>query len=113
GDISNTTTDSNLDIMSWYSSNSGSTPHAVAQKQANAWGIFDMHGNIYEWCNDWYGTYPTGSVTDPVGALSGSYRVLRGGYWVNTAQNCRSAKRGYGSPGIQGDSLGMRLVRTN
>jgi len=113
GDISNTTTDPNLDIMGWYSSNSGSTPHAVAQKQANAWGLFDMHGNIFEWCNDWYGTYPTGSVTDPVGALSGTYRVLRGCYWVNNAQNCRLAKRGYGNPDTNGDSLGVRLVRIN
>jgi formylglycine-generating enzyme required for sulfatase activity len=79
GDISDTTTDSNLDVMGWYDSNSGSTPHAVAQKKPNAWGLFDMHGNVHEWCNDWYGTYPDISVTDPGGSSSGSYRVLRGG----------------------------------
>jgi len=67
--------------MGWYDSNSGSTTHAVAQKQANAWGLFDMHGNVYEWCNDWYDTYPDISVTDPGGPSSGSNRVLRGGGW--------------------------------
>ena len=112
GDISDTTTDSNLDVMGWYDSNSGSTPHAVAQKKPNAWGLFDMHGNVHEWCNDWYGTYPDISVTDPGGSSSGSYRVLRGGSWYNNARYCRSARRSYSSPGDRVNTIGLRLSRT-
>lgn len=66
----------------------------VGSYAANAWGFFDMHGNVLEWCSDWYGTYPAGSVTDPMGVASGSYRVLRGGSWANSAGMCRSAYRG-------------------
>jgi formylglycine-generating enzyme required for sulfatase activity len=86
--------------------------HPVAQKQANAWGLYDMSGNLWEWCNDWYGSYPTNSVTDPGGASSGSDRVVRGGRWGSYARYCRSAERGTSSPGNRNLSIGLRLSRT-
>jgi len=110
GGITEATSSANLDVMGWYVSNSDASPHAIAQKTANAWGLFDMHGNIIEWCNDWYDTYPIGSVTDPVGPSSGSERVRRGGGFNNEARHCRSSYRFKSSPGTQHNSFGMRLV---
>jgi len=99
------------DDTGWYSSNSGDKTHEVGKKPANAWGLCDMHGNVYEWCWDRYGTYPSTSQTDPMGASSGSYRVIRGGYW-NFGQYLRSAYRSYGSPGNTNYNIGFRLVRS-
>jgi formylglycine-generating enzyme required for sulfatase activity len=99
-----------LDAMGWYRDNSGSTTHAVGGKQANAWGLHDMHGNVWEWCLDWYAGYPSGTVTDPTGAESGSIRVNRGGCWLNTADFCRSANRLRNSPGNRYFNLGFRLA---
>ena len=99
-----------LDSMGWYASNTGSTTHPVGQKQANAWGLADMHGNIWEWCADWYGNYPGGSVSDSPGAPSGAFRVYRGGCWVDTATICRSAICERIEPGYRGTCLGFRLA---
>ncbi len=84
--------------------------HPVGQKQANAFGLYDMLGNVWEWCEDWYKEYPSSSVTDPIGANSGSGRVLRGGGWLNYAQDCRSAYRSFNDPSSGWDSDGVRLV---
>jgi formylglycine-generating enzyme required for sulfatase activity len=105
--------DSELGDYDWYRDNSGRTPHPVGGKQPNAWGLYDMHGNVYEWCQDWYGDYPSGSVTDPSGATSSSLRVLRGGGWDGTAGDCRSARRGRILPSFRSDGLGFRVVRSS
>ncbi|MBW2663379.1 MAG: SUMF1/EgtB/PvdO family nonheme iron enzyme [Deltaproteobacteria bacterium] len=78
----------------------------------NAWGLHDMHGNVCEWCQDWYWNYPGGHVTDPKGPLLGSGRVFRGGSWILEARHCRSAIRGRNFPGNRGEALGFRLART-
>jgi formylglycine-generating enzyme required for sulfatase activity len=82
----------------------------VGSFAANAWGFYDMHGNVWEWCSDWYGSYLSGSETDPLGAASGSFRVRRGGGWFYGALSCRSADRNYGVPGFRLNSLGFRLA---
>ena len=99
-----------LGEYAWYYKNSGETTHPVGEKRPNGWGLYDMHGNVWEWCNDWYGDYPSGSVTDPTGASSGSVRVCRGGGWDYEAARCRSATRFGDDPSGRCSSLGFRLV---
>ncbi|MFM7603827.1 MAG: formylglycine-generating enzyme family protein, partial [Prosthecobacter sp.] len=96
-----------LDEVGWYDGNSGSKTHEVAQKKANAWGLYDMHGNVWEWCADWYDDTLKGG-TDPVGPTSGDSRVIRGGSWINVASYCRAASRGRRGPGSRSDDLAFR-----
>jgi len=103
----------NIDSLAWYKSNSGNTTHAVGQKSANAWGLYDMHGNVWEWCQDWYGAYASEEVADPKGANTGTTRVLRGGSWARPPASLHSARRSGFSPDTRNNSLGFRLVRTS
>ena len=97
-----------LDAIAWWSGNAGGRTHVVKGRQANTWGLYDMLGNVSEWCGDWVGDYPTGVSTDPKGPDSGSGRVVRGGGWNDVAVHTRSALRGRYAPGLIEVDLGFR-----
>ena len=99
-----------LGDVAWYKGNSGSQTHIVGTKQPNELGIYDMTGNVWEWCQDWYGSYSSSPQTNPTGAASGSGRVNRGGSWNNSARNCRSSCRFYDTPASRFSNQGLRLV---
>ena len=97
--------------IAWFGGNSGGMTREVGLKQPNSWGLHDIHGNVWEWVWDWFGTYPAQAQTDPAGASSGSFRVLRGGGWYNWEQSARSAFRNFANPLFRYHNLGVRLVR--
>jgi len=105
--------DPNLDLAGWYCGNAGATAHAVGQKQANAWGLYDMHGNAYEWVQDWKAAYPAGAAVDPTGPAAGVRRVFRGGSWNDSAQEARAADRSHSAvPDYRSGDVGFRPARS-
>jgi formylglycine-generating enzyme required for sulfatase activity len=96
----------------WNYGNSGNQTRGVGLLLPNAWGLYDMSGNVYEWCQDWYGPYLGAAQTNPTGPASGSYRVLRGGSWSSPVSYCRSAYRHFSIPDRTYYCFGFRVVRT-
>ncbi len=98
--------------FAWTIENSAGQPHAVATKKPNPYGLYDLHGNVWEWVSDWFKPYAPSKVINPLGPLSGFWKVIRGGGWNNYAYWSRSALRTFSAPYLSGDGIGFRLVRT-
>jgi formylglycine-generating enzyme required for sulfatase activity len=103
--------DAVLESVGWYIENAKSLTHDVAEKERNAWGLHDAHGNVWEWCWDWYGSYTVPAQIDPLGSQWGTARVVRGGSWFSPPKYCRSAFRSRYSPELRHNFLGFRVVR--
>ena len=94
----------------WFNRNSSNRTHTVGLLEPNAWGLYDMHGNVWEWCSDRHGEYPKVAVSDSTGLKVDSYRVYRGGSWFIQAAGCRSARRGGYEPDNRSRYLGFRVA---
>jgi formylglycine-generating enzyme required for sulfatase activity len=104
---------SRLGDYGWFAANAGGSTHPVGMKKPNAFGLYDMHGNVFEWCSCMYGTYSGGDVTDPTGPMLGSGRVIRGGGCLNSHGDCRSACRNWSTSGYRESDLGFRVLRSS
>ncbi len=100
-----------LGEYAWYGGNCGQKTHPVGQKGPNVWGLYDMHGNVWEWCQDWYGKYASGFATDPAGPGGGAGRAYRGGSCARAPRNLRCANRNNNPPGNRNNNIGFRLIR--
>ncbi|MCC6232584.1 MAG: formylglycine-generating enzyme family protein [Verrucomicrobiales bacterium] len=101
---------SQIPDYAWFAPNSGNKTHPVASRLPNPWGLYDMHGNVHEWCSDAFGPLPSGSVTDWARTGAATLRVFRGGSWADDAYTCRSAFRSGASPEVRSSTFGFRIV---